>query len=263
VYCKNCGAQIPEGASFCGNCGAPLDVSQERIREMPQSPAQPPQVPQGGVPPVMQQAAYAPQPSKRKSGKTIGIIAGIIAILIIVAVVLSLVFFVFKGDDTGKAKEYVKKADAIAMALEPKGQEIGNNLSALGQAMEGGRIQSSDQYESEANPIRTATAELLDKIKDVKDEYKKVEDLEGVDDYKEYAKTRMEQADHMSAMMHSVNEMLDYISKLFVRIESGQVPDESEISSNINSFVEQISNEQSKIEELDKEAKSLKKELKI
>lgn len=30
-YCKNCGAEIEENASFCGNCGKAVDESYQEI----------------------------------------------------------------------------------------------------------------------------------------------------------------------------------------------------------------------------------------
>ncbi len=51
AFCKNCGAQIPEGGAFCPSCGAPVGA--------PQPPQQQPPQPQGvpypgGYPPVQQ-----------------------------------------------------------------------------------------------------------------------------------------------------------------------------------------------------------------
>lgn len=48
MFCKNCGSQIDDGASFCNNCGTP--VGNQNVSTAPQStPVQP------VVPPVQQQ----------------------------------------------------------------------------------------------------------------------------------------------------------------------------------------------------------------
>ena len=36
MYCKNCGADIPEGATFCGNCGIKISSEPERPAEYEQ-----------------------------------------------------------------------------------------------------------------------------------------------------------------------------------------------------------------------------------
>ena len=42
MFCPNCGNQIPDGSSFCGNCGAPLD-SQPNPQQPQGNPYQAPQ----------------------------------------------------------------------------------------------------------------------------------------------------------------------------------------------------------------------------
>lgn len=43
MFCKNCGADIPEGSAFCGNCGMKVEVqpAQPEQPEQPQYTAQP------------------------------------------------------------------------------------------------------------------------------------------------------------------------------------------------------------------------------
>ena len=33
MFCRNCGAEIPEGGSFCGSCGTPVKEEPVAVRE--------------------------------------------------------------------------------------------------------------------------------------------------------------------------------------------------------------------------------------
>src|SRR5450756_1083891 len=113
MFCTKCGKEVPEGSAFCTNCGAQM------------AEAQPP----GAAPPPPGPApAQAAVPvTKPKSNKTlIGVMIGVVALLVIVAVVLVLVFAVFKGNDTAKAKEYMKKGDKKRQSVADEATAAGN-----------------------------------------------------------------------------------------------------------------------------------------
>lgn len=68
MFCPKCGAQIPNGAKFCGGCGYNFQKTQ----------------------PEQKQALTQPAEKKKKTGLIIGIAAGAVALIAIVAVVLIL-----------------------------------------------------------------------------------------------------------------------------------------------------------------------------
>ena len=39
MFCRNCGSQIPDGASVCGNCGRPVEVAAPQQAPAYQAPA--------------------------------------------------------------------------------------------------------------------------------------------------------------------------------------------------------------------------------
>lgn len=59
--CANCGAEVPDGASSCDNCGMP--VSEEPPREAPVSRAAPPPRPSSSPPPLFTPLAEVQQPA--------------------------------------------------------------------------------------------------------------------------------------------------------------------------------------------------------
>jgi len=72
-FCHNCGAQLPDNAKFCGNCGTPVLAAQQP--PVPPTPTQQPPVQQAPPPqPPVQQQQAAPQPAapaQPKAGSSI------------------------------------------------------------------------------------------------------------------------------------------------------------------------------------------------
>ena len=77
MFCKNCGGQLPDGASFCGRCGAP---------PVPAPKATAPSTsPQGGP------------PNKNRQALWIGL--AVTAVIIIAAAVTMTLLLLRDGDD--------------------------------------------------------------------------------------------------------------------------------------------------------------------
>ncbi|PKM72822.1 MAG: hypothetical protein CVU91_07285 [Firmicutes bacterium HGW-Firmicutes-16] len=76
MFCQNCGKQIPEGSTFCTECGASLVATVQPM--------------QFSTPPI------AAKPKKKKTA--LWIILGIVALIIIIAIATG-------GDDKGNTKD--------------------------------------------------------------------------------------------------------------------------------------------------------------
>ena len=129
MFCPHCGAQLPDGSAFCGNCGSPLNaVPQANPNPMPEQPpvppVQPPVQPPAGQPggayyqgtapqqgPVMPATKPAKRPFHVTRGMTIGILA--VGVVAIVAIVLA-VTGVFGGGGHGSAQAV---ADGVESAF--------------------------------------------------------------------------------------------------------------------------------------------------
>ena len=217
MFCTECGKDVPEGRAFCTNCGYQMAEAQ------PPGAAPPPP---GQVPPPAQPAVPVTKP---KSNKTlIGVIIGVVALLVIVAVVLVLVFVVFKGNDTAKAKEYMKKANGMLEAVEKKGSDISDSLSALGDEMSAGTIASSQDYNAKAETIKSDISSAQSDAEDAKTEYEKIKGLKGVEDYKKYALVRIEETDIGMEMLKAEEELIDFTGEFLVSVEAGTTTDFTE-----------------------------------
>ncbi|MDH5403413.1 MAG: zinc ribbon domain-containing protein [Candidatus Heimdallarchaeota archaeon] len=67
AYCPECGTQVEDFATFCGNCGASMSQSNNTTTQQPAAGYQPPSQPVGGIqqPPLNQ--GYQP-PSQQQGG---------------------------------------------------------------------------------------------------------------------------------------------------------------------------------------------------
>ena len=86
MFCESCGSQVPDGQSFCSNCGAPVVQAAPQPAAQPaqpvyQQPVAQPVQPVVQVQPVVVQAAQ-PAPAAKSSGLAIaGLIMGIFTLI--------------------------------------------------------------------------------------------------------------------------------------------------------------------------------------
>lgn len=132
-FCSHCGAQVNEGAAFCGNCGQPASSVPPAAQAAPppaQQPAPPPAQPQAAY--SQPQAAYgqpqyAAPPAKKGPNWLLWIGGGIAALilLVIVGVVGTGFFIAKKAHDAGFDSSLMQKnpvlgAARMALALNPE-----------------------------------------------------------------------------------------------------------------------------------------------
>ena len=82
MFCQKCGANLPDGSTFCQVCGSQLNVA-PATPVMPAAPAAP-------VAPAGYDLPVAPQPPKKK--KTGMIIAIVVAVIVVIAGVVGALF---------------------------------------------------------------------------------------------------------------------------------------------------------------------------
>lgn len=94
MYCKNCGANMPDGVVFCTSCGARFDQMYQQQPAMNQQPVQNQQIPS-----VSEIPAYEEKPAKKKKGKVAAFISAFASILLIVGIRFGVSFIVGETSD--------------------------------------------------------------------------------------------------------------------------------------------------------------------
>lgn len=102
MFCKNCGANIKDGALFCTNCGTKVNVAPAAQPQV--QPQMQPQIQQSIQPqmqqPVLPQMQQSRSPKKKGYGAVIGILSALLVTVLLVGV---LVYFF--TDDNDKEKD--------------------------------------------------------------------------------------------------------------------------------------------------------------
>ena len=109
MFCSKCGTQIPDGAQFCQNCGAPIQPTQPVQPIQPTQPIQPIQPTQPVQPMPPQAPIYtsapvvAPAEKPKKKIKPLAIIIPVVAVILAAAIALTIVFWPDKSEKTEEA----------------------------------------------------------------------------------------------------------------------------------------------------------------
>jgi hypothetical protein len=119
MFCENCGNKLPDGAKFCGGCGAKVEPAQAA----PQRPVQPPPPPVN-TPPVQsaqprQQAYIPPQPAVRPETEPLRVsqYLGMLLLLCIPIVNIVLLFVWGFGSSVNVNKKNYARAVLILAAI--------------------------------------------------------------------------------------------------------------------------------------------------
>jgi uncharacterized membrane protein YdfJ with MMPL/SSD domain len=165
-------------------------------------------------------------------------------LILVVAAVLS-----GCGGDTDQAKEYMQKGDELLQKLQTDANAWQSELSS---SM--ANITEQSKFQAEAEKAKSGASELGDTAEKAKAEYEKILSLEGVDDYKEYAKIEIEALDAFQELVEKTNAFLDEMVSLSA---SGDVTAITSITTEYSKEAQELGN---KISELDEEAQKLKSE---
>jgi len=247
MFCTECGKEIPDGSAFCTECGAQITGA-----------APPPAAPPGtALPPVV-------PGTKPKSKKTmIGIIIGVVSLLVVVAVVLVLVLVVFKGGDTAKAKEYMKKGDKKRQSVAEKATASGNAGDKLFNDLKAGTITTSQDFNNRAETIKADFSDVESGAEEARSDFEKIKDLNDVEDYKKYATLRIESIDALLEALKTEQELMDYTGEFFASIEAGGSTDTSAYEQKAGEYVQRITDLVDKGKSASAKAESLKKDKKL
>lgn len=135
MYCKSCGAELTNGAKFCGKCGAQQET-QMKSQTAYQTRARTQQNPNMG---------YQPAPKKKSAlGKIVGGIVGAVVLLVVILFVI--------GEADGPSSAYAK----IDCELTGKADEFEWNLLGINIALQMNVLEQHDFTQADKNAIQYA-----------------------------------------------------------------------------------------------------------
>ena len=126
MFCKNCGKEIPDNATFCTYCGAQSAAPQQQVQQPQQPVYQQPtyQQPVYQQPtyqqPVYQQPGYAPVPYESPEGKsaaTAALVWGILSFVLCAVPILGFVFGIIAIKKANTAKRLGVKNGMVTTGL--------------------------------------------------------------------------------------------------------------------------------------------------
>ncbi|MBU4175336.1 MAG: hypothetical protein KKB90_04100 [Actinobacteria bacterium] len=165
---------------------------------------------------------------------------------------------------TAEAREFMERGDAILTGLGPVIDTMYEALWALRGEIIEGRITSSSQYESASVFVRADNDEYKRQLDDAKGEFEKILELNGVDDYAEYAQLRLDAIENAYGFSNVVSTTLDGIGNVVSRIEAGELAGSEAIAAALEplllGLVEKDKEVSARATELREKAEALKKD---
>ena len=141
-------------------------------------------------------------------------LAYVLALFMAAAVALTLAGC---GNDASRARECVEGGDGVLAEAAVIGDELTGKveslLSGLGAELSRGEKPDAEKFKEGMEGVHWLFDELDMKYDEAKSSYGKVEGLKGVDDYKEYARTRMAQIIISEEMLEDIRSHLDKLER--------------------------------------------------
>lgn len=127
--------------------------------------------------------------------------------------------------DTSKAQEYMKKGDELstkAYSLTSLTEDISSSditsiLTELGLDI---AAATAGDWESSASEVTNEIDRMISDANSAQDEYEKILGLEGVDDYQQYAKARIQALENYIPFLEGLQDLINQLGKALSQGES-------------------------------------------
>jgi len=190
----------------------------------------------------------------------------VVAILVALLSLASLAMFGGCGGNKNKdtAKQYMKEADILYDEVETGWKELQDKQADLaGKAMQGDYAAfSGEAGDALRKEFEDALQGLSAKLDETKAAYAKINELDGVPDYQEYASKMIEVVGLNKEMIAAAQSLITEITNAFAAMAQGQEIDLMALLSGSEGF-KTIGELQGKIEAAKKEADKIKKDKKL
>jgi mannitol-specific phosphotransferase system IIBC component len=183
------------------------------------------------------------RPCKKNSRKL-----AVVSLAFVLSVCLAAILLGCESTDKEKAQEYLQAgADQIQKIRSQAAEWQSQMISATGST-------DSKTVKSVAGAVKLSAQGMSDTIARAREEYKKVTQLQGVDEYVEYAKLRLVQLDLMQEMLNKTDEFL--IKKVAV-VKSEDLASLADLEEQYSGEISRISDE---VQKIDEKAAKMKKD---
>jgi valyl-tRNA synthetase len=166
------------------------------------------------------------------------------------------------GGSEATAKEYMENGDEIIDGLEEESEDLESVLNTVFTELSTGNVTSSEVVNGMIDDLDKTSADALKEAEKAKAEFEKILDLEGVDDYKEYAELRIAVIDGIESLIKETGNYLSSLSEVLTDAEQGQQVDLDSVQSGAEKFFAKIMSLQEQVTEDGEKADELARELK-
>lgn len=155
----------------------------------------------------------------------------------------------------------MKKGDKYMEAVQTEADKGNDALSSLMNNIE--TIDTSAAFKEQADEVRSAIESAQEELKSAEKEYKEVESLSGVEQYKTYTKTVLELIALDFKIQDTTNKFLDYIEGQYEAVEAGQQVSSDEIRQTTSEYVEDVNKMAEEANDLRDKADKLRSDNKL
>lgn len=278
MFCDKCGKEVPEGSTFCTECGAKVEIPPGATAPAAAAPAAPPAEapppPPPGVtvsPPAPEPEAAAPvmpaapaeaggpppgpppapamgamPPKKKRTGLKVGI--AVVAAIVVLAVVVVVLILVMPNGNS-KARDLINKAAKPMADVTSKGTTLGTDLNTMLTDL----TPTSDQaqFAKAADKVTAEIKQIDAELNQAKGYLEQVSGTSANQDYKTYAGYALDIAKTDLALTAAITAFLDYASQALTQNAAGNPVSSEEFSTKGSAFV-------TKVNQLDAQATKLK-----
>ncbi|MBU1670321.1 MAG: serine/threonine protein kinase [Actinobacteria bacterium] len=189
------------------------------------------------------------------------LIVAAVCILAVALVALLLGLVVFKGDpDAARARRYMREGDRLKESAEKMAPDLERELGELETGVESKTISTSAQFNAQADSVVDVMDDMVTEGEKSAAEYKRIDSLRGVEDYKRYAAMMVEVIDLATKSLQAAQDTLDYLRFVIAGVEMGQQVNMVEYANRLQQEKDEVRTLNEKVLDLEEQAEKLKRE---
>jgi uncharacterized membrane protein len=159
--------------------------------------------------------------------------------------------------ETARAREIMKRSDEELLSLRSEGARIDRSVSTMIPDIP---YLTAAQYQMTRCNICASIEEAKDALKQVRQNYADIYDLNGVDEYIEYARVKLALIHMDFQQLKAVEEYLDFVTSALAERDAGKPLNSQCITDATNATIAKMKELSSQVEKLTSQAEKMKRE---